>query len=197
MRRKILMLIAGSLLLAGVVQFGGALSVPAKAWLSVALIDRAWAQTLDGEAEAKPWPWMDSAPVAKIAVPRLNKEFVVMRGTSGTVLAFAPGWHEGTDRPGAPGISLVSAHRDTHFGFLNELQRGDEITLQTSEGRQIEYVVDELRIVMDPQVQVKRNEQESTLLLSTCFPFVNWQPGGEMRFIVVAREVKDGKTPTS
>lgn len=178
----------GVLLLAGLVQIGGALAVPAKAWLSVKLIDRAWAETLAGAQDAKPWPWMDSAPVARLSVPRLNKELVVLRGTSGAVLAFGPGWHEGTVPPGAAGISLVSAHRNTHFGFLSELRKGDAITLQKADGTIINYLVEDLKIVMDPEIQVTPAEGESTLLLSTCFPFANWRPGGEMRFVAVARE---------
>ncbi len=193
MRRRIIILTALALLLAGLGQFGGALSVPAKAWLSARLIEQAWARTLDGEADAKPWPWMDSAPVAQITVPRLNKEFIVMRGTSGTVLAFAPGWHEGSNKPGGKGISLVSGHRDSHFGFLNELEKGDVVRLQASDGRMVEYIVSDLRVVMDTEIRVAQEEGQSTLLLSTCFPFVNWQPGGEMRFVVVAHEVKADK----
>lgn len=197
MRRKILVLTGLALLLAGLVQFGGAVRVPAKAWLSVKLIDRAWARTLDGEKDARPWPWMDSAPVARLSVPRLNKSFIVMRGTSGAVLAFAPGWNEGTAKPGTPGISLISAHRDTHFGFLNQIEKGDVIRLETADARKIEYRVSELRVVMDPEIRVGQEEGGSTLLLTTSFPFVNWKPGGQMRFVVIAHEAGKDKAATT
>ncbi|MCB9990802.1 MAG: class GN sortase [Rhodospirillales bacterium] len=193
MRRKALVVVTSLVLAAGLVQSGKALMIPAKAWLAGHLIEQAWAQTLAGTADAKPWPWMDSSPVAEITFVRQDKKFVVMKGTSGTVLAFAPGWHEGSDAPGQPGISLISAHRDTHFGFLNELKTGDRIMIRTVDGIKKTYAVDEMKIVMDPEIKVHRDERDSTLLLSTCFPFVNWQPGGEMRFVVVAREVQGGE----
>lgn len=197
MLRMVFILGGLALLALGVSQCGGAVKDPAKAWLSAQLIDHAWTRTKNGEPDARPWPWMDSAPVARLSVARLNKSLVVMRGTSGEVLAFAPGWSEGTAMPGAPGISLISAHRDKHFGFLNNLQKGDPITLETRQGETVNYIVTELRVVKEAEIKVEQVEGQSTLLLSTIFPFVNWQPGGEMRFVIVAQQVLSYKETTT
>ena len=88
------------LFLGGLFFLGQGLLIPAKAWLSVHLLNHAWGQTLAGDPVARPWPWMDSVPVARLIIPDLQKDYVVLRGVSGTVLAFAPGWHEKTALPG-------------------------------------------------------------------------------------------------
>ena len=197
MRRKILIVAAALLLTAGLARSGEAMMVPAKAWLAGQLIDHAWVQTMKGDADARPWPWMDSAPVAKLTVPRLNKSFVVMRGTSGAVLAFAPGWNDGTDAPNQPGISLISGHRDTHFGFLRKLKAGDAIILETPGAGAVTYTVEQATILQQPEMQVSRQDSDRVLLLSTCFPFTNWRPGGDMRFVVEARVLPGADGATS
>ena len=50
-------------------QLGQGTYIQAKAWLAQVLIKQAWARTLEGEAQAKPWPWADTWPVARITVP--------------------------------------------------------------------------------------------------------------------------------
>lgn len=190
MRRAVLAMMAGAVLF-GAAMSAETLPVSAKAWLTQRLIDRAWTQTLRGEADARPWPWMESAPVAKLSVPRLGKEFVVLKGNSGDVLAFAPGWHDGTDLPGRDGISLISAHRDTHFAFLQSLEIGDVVNVETPEGGLAVYRVEDLESVTEAEIQVRQEPPESVLLLSTSYPFANWQKGEAMRFVAVARRIRE------
>lgn len=187
---KVLKLVPVTILfVAGLFYFSSGLVVPAKAWLSVHLIDDAWERTIDGEGGARPWPWMDSHPVAKLEVPRFGKEHIVMSGVSGSVIAFAPGWHDGTQMPGESGISLISAHKDTHFGYLKNLKRSDVIRLQKQNGQWKEYEVETLQILEEPEISISDTGDSSILVLSTCYPFGNWEVGGDMRFVVVAREV--------
>jgi sortase A len=152
------------------------------------LINQAWARTLDGVAEIHPWPGLESVPVAKIILPDMNREHVIMSGVSGDVLAVAPGWHEGTDFPGQPGISLISAYGNTHFGFLRHLQEGDVFTLETRDGNHRSYLVSEMSIVQESEMKVAVGKDESVLLLSTSYPLSNWQQGEKVRLVVVARE---------
>lgn len=173
----------------GLSLFGSALLVPVKAELSVHLINHAWARTLAGEENVRPWPWMDSHPVAQISVPRLNKSQVVMSGVSGAVMAFAPGWHEGTTEPGKPGVTVISAHKDTHFDYLPKLDIGEVLVMTTQGGDEKQYVVEEVKILDTPEIQVSTEDQDNVLVLSTCYPFSNWQIGGKMRFVTIAREV--------
>lgn len=197
-KRKILTYGSCLLLLAGMTQAAQALSMPIKAMLSVYLIDNAWAQTLAGETDARPWPWMDSVPVARVTVPRLGQDMIVMRGVSGTVLAFAPGWHEGSVPPGSEGISLVAGHRDTHFSFVKDLKMGDRIELQTASGETVSYEVSEMEMLDKPELSVRNLKgNDSILVLSTCYPFqqniLDGTNRADMRFVVVARKVAETK----
>ncbi len=64
--------------------------LPAKAELAQILLASAWDRHLSGEATAKPWPWADTWPVARLVVPRLRESQFVLRGASGRNMAFGP-----------------------------------------------------------------------------------------------------------
>ena len=40
--------------------------IPAKAWLAQDLMQRAWQRARHGNELAKPWPWADTFPVARL-----------------------------------------------------------------------------------------------------------------------------------
>ncbi len=167
------------------------LQTPIKAELSKILIEQAWNKTLQGDHQSRPWPWMDSTPVAKLYIPKYGASHVVMSGVSGAIMAFAPGWHEGTNRPGQPGVSLISAHKDMHFSYLKNMQFGDRFELITPDGRHISYEVEDMKILDRPTLNVQNDGHDSIVVLSTCYPFANWQIGGDMRFVVIGREVPE------
>ena len=96
---------AAILALAGVVLCGQGLWIHAKAIVAQVLLERAFAQTLATGQDAKPWPWADTWPVARIEVPRLGKSAIVLHGSSGQALAFGPGQLERTPPAGEPGTS--------------------------------------------------------------------------------------------
>jgi len=98
-----------ALLALGAWQFGQGAWIEAKAWLAQALIGRAWAKTLAGHRNVKPWPWADTWPVARLSVPALGIERYVLAGTSGAAMAFGPGHVEGTAY--APCLSAPLAGR--------------------------------------------------------------------------------------
>lgn len=173
----------------GIVFIVSGLKTPVKAYMSEVLIEKAWEKTLQGQSDTRPWPWMDSVPVAKLYIPKYDKSHVVMSGVSGAVMAFAPGWHEGSERPGVPGVSLISAHKDMHFSYLKDMVVGDVIYLTTAQGEKKTYRVEDLKILDRPSLNIQNQSQGSVVVLSTCYPFSNWQVGGGMRFVVISREV--------
>jgi len=164
--------------------------IPAKAYLSVHLMNHAWQRTLEGQTDAKPWPWMDSRAIARIHFDKENQSFIVMQGTSGEVLAFAPGWHEQTARPGENGASVLSAHRDTHFKLLKDIEAGDHFKLQTPNGKWQHYEVSQRFITDKPQLSLPADQNESVIYLTTCYPFGDIGPRTTKRYIVTA--VKTG-----
>ena len=130
-RTLIILLIAG----AGLWQAASGVWIHAKAGLAQVLLESAWEKTLAGNARARPWPWADTWPVARLRIPSRDINVIVLQGDSGRSLAFAPGMAAGSALPGQPGTTLISAHRDTHFKNIADIQPGEQIELETRHGR--------------------------------------------------------------
>ena len=160
--------------------------IQAKAWLAQVLIARAWQRTLVGELHAKPWPWADTWPVARMSVPSLGIERYVLEGANGAAMAFGPGHLRGTALPGRLGNSVIGGHRDTHLAFLRDLPVGAEILVETGDGKRLRYAVSYSKVVDRGDVWVARQEGPTRLTLVTCFPFDALRAGGAQRYVVVA-----------
>jgi sortase A len=184
MRRVSLLLILGALAL-----LGHSAWIEAKAWLAQGLIARAWDQSLAAEQPIKPWAWADTWPVARLLVPRLGVQRIVLAGVSGRTLAFGPGWAEQSASPGTTGRTLLAGHRDTHFHFLADLQRGDRLLLESDQGRIQPYRVVELMVVEADAGWLMAPGDQLELLLVTCYPFDTPVPGGNQRFLVRAEPI--------
>lgn len=136
------------LLLVGLLQLGNAGVIEAKALLAQHLIGRAWHEGLtSGEPVLKPWPWADTRPVARLAVPSLGVDLLVLEGATGHALAFGPGHESASATPGRPGTVVIGGHRDTHFAFLETLEPGTPLSLQLPGGGHRDYLVASARVV--------------------------------------------------
>jgi sortase A len=161
--------------------------IPAKAVVAQVLLRASWQRTLGGEHDARPWPWADTRPVARIAIERTGSDFIVLEGTSGSALAFAPGHLEHTALPGMSGNCVISAHRDTHFAGLRSVVRGDLVRVQRGDGRWFRYRVEGHRIVDEKDTWITRSRGVPMLTLVTCYPFDAIVPGGSQRYVITAR----------
>ena len=178
----------GAVLLVAAVALGGdGLWLHAKAVLAQELLAHAWSAAESGDARPRPWPWADTWPVARLEVPRLGIEQIVLAGASGRVLAFAPGHVDGTPLPGEPGNAILAGHRDTTFRFLERLQPGDRIRTRLPDGRETLFTVDSTRVqdAADPWA-FDAPDGATTLTLATCWPFDSPVPGGRLRYVVRA-----------
>ena len=170
----------------GLWELGHGVWIHAKARLAQLLLQRAWERTLRGEAAVKPWPWADTWPVAKLQVPAHGIDLIVLSGVSGRTLAFGPGHAPDSAAPGTSGTEIVTGHRDTHFRFLERVQRGDEILLEAQGRPAVRFRVEELTVV-DSRYAVIRSETRTTsLVLMTCYPFDSLVSGGPLRYVVAA-----------
>ncbi len=158
-----------------------------KAGLAQVLLRVAWERTLAGEANARPWPWADTRPVARMLLERTGSDFIVLEGANGRALAFAPGHLEGSASPGARGNCVITAHRDTHFTALRDLRNGDIVRVQRVDGGWSTYRVDSQRVVDKRDTWVTRATDDATLTLITCYPFDAIVPGGRARYVIRAR----------
>ena len=188
MQRKQMIIAGLCIALVGGGWFAKGVYVQAKAMLAQQLLEDAWQQTLDGEARVKPWSWADTWPVARLAFPGKDVELIVLDGASGSSLAFGPGYLHGTAAPGQLGFSVISAHRDTHFRFLQGVKPGDPILLQQASGAVREYQVIKMKVVDQAQPVIPQTEQVRGLVLVTCYPFNALRAGGRLRYVVYAVE---------
>ena len=175
------------LLLVAAHQLGGAAVIKAKAWLAPILIQQAWEQTLLSGGEAvKPWPWADTWPVARLWVPALAVERLVLAGDSGNALAFGPGHARASAALGSPGLAVIGGHRDTHFAFLSNIEPGHRIQLELPGGERRHYRVRASRIVDASAESLSHSGVSERLLLVTCYPFDALRAGGPLRYVVSA-----------
>lgn len=176
--------VAAALVAAGMLSLGGGFYLPAKAALAQVLLRRAWVAT--GNHPVRPWPWARTWPVARLAVPALGIERIVLAGDEGAALAFAPGHVDGTAAPGEAGNIVLAGHRDTVFAFLGELALGDELRLETADGALSSYIVTSTTVVNETESTVLDPTAEPTLTLVTCYPLDGTRPGGPLRYVVRA-----------
>ncbi len=185
--RRALLVAAALALAAGLWQIGHAGYIHAKAWLAEVLIEDAWRDTLSGATEVRPWPWADTWPVARLTAPARGIERYVLAGANGRTIAFGPGHMFGTPLPGEAGNSVIGAHRDTHFAFLQWLEQGEEIVVETARGANLRYRVADVRIVDKHDLSVIAPAPDGArLTLVTCYPFDTLRAGGPLRYVVTA-----------
>jgi len=166
--------------------------IHAKAQLAQWLIASAWSQSIANNVQAKPWPWADTWPIARLEVPEYKVDQYVLAGSSGGSLAFGPGYVFASAAPTEQGNTIIAAHRDTHFEFLQNVQKGDVITLHNTKGMQRDYIVQDMTIVDKENVDWLENDLYShQLTLVTCYPFNAIQVGGRLRYVVRALSKED------
>jgi len=170
----------------GLWQLGAGAYIHAKAWLAQQLIESSWASTLAGQREVRPWPWADTWPIARLRVPAADVDLYVLADASGRSLAFGPGFWNGSAAPGSIGNTIIAAHRDTHFSFLRHATPGQEILLQTTDGRERRYRLVETRVVDSRRERLVVEANRPTLTLLTCYPFDALVPGGPLRYVAIA-----------
>jgi len=177
--------LAGLLLLAAAGLAGQALWLQAKAALAQQLIARAWEQSLQSGQPVKPWRWADTWPVARLTEPG-GRHHHVLASVSGQALAFGPGHHPASGRPGEAATVLLAGHQDSHFAFLQHLRPGDLLRLQDARGTVHVYRV-RVQEVVDSSRQAMHFQQSlAELRLVTCYPFASLQSGGPLRYVVSA-----------
>ncbi len=160
--------------------------MPAKAALAQRLLATSWQATLADGVAHRPWPWADTHAVARLSQDRLGISQVVLAGDSGRTLAFGPGWAEASHAPGAAhGTRIISGHRDSHFRWLQQLQAGDELALETTTGTR-RYRVTGTQVVDSRTHRIANDASTDQLLLVTCWPFDALTPRGPMRYVVTA-----------
>lgn len=129
----------------------------------------------------------DGDGIARLRVPRLGLNLVLVNGTSSSDLRRGPGRHMETFMPGEGRLVYVAGHRTTYgapFSNIDRLERGDRISVELPYGS-VEYRVTGHRIVDDNDLSVLESHDREELVLQACHP----RFFASERYLVYARPV--------
>jgi sortase A len=185
-KTKVITLLVPALVLLGLWQTGSGGWIYMKAQLAQVLLQGAWAGTLAGQQDVRPWPWADTWPIARLVVQNLGIDQIVLEGAYGRTLAFGPGHVESTGPLEGSDNFILTGHRDTHFQFLEQLRAGETILLQARTGTWHRFTVRDLQIVDSRTASIRTDEDGRHLTLITCYPFQTLTPHTPFRYVVTA-----------
>jgi sortase A len=135
-------------------------------------------------APATPAPKVGT-PIGLLTIPHIGMNgAAIVEGTDENQLQQGPGHYQGTPFPGQAGNAAIAGHRTTYgapFYNLNELQPGDPITVQTSQGT-FTYDVTTSHVVPPSNTAVLDASTGPELTLTTCNP----RYSAATRLVVVA-----------
>jgi sortase A len=134
-------------------------------------------------------PKREGEATARIVIPAIGVDKIVVEGDSLAALKKGPGHYAGTPLPGQEGNAAIAGHRTTYgapFHRLDELEPGDEITVTTEQG-EFTYEVSETLIVKPTQVDVLEDKGDNRLTLTACHP----KYSARERIVVVSKLAAD------
>jgi sortase A len=187
---KALALFSALILSAGACLAGRAAYLHAKAELASVLIHRAWEQSAHSGESQKPWPWADTHPVARLQIPRLRYDEIVLDAATPRALAFGPALLPSGARPGKSGNVVLAGHRTSWFRPLAGIARGDRIQIEWYDSRrgrlcQRTYEVTLIEVVEPQDMNLLAPMTADALTLITCYPFGS-SPSSPRRYVVQA-----------
>ena len=110
----------------------------------------------------------------RIQISAIGVDAAVVRGDSWEQLKKGVGQQLGTTDPGQGGKLVLSAHNDIFgeiFRYLDKLQPGDVVTLQTTVEK-FSYRVTGTEVVEPTDVRVLSSTTAPTLTLISCYPYL-------------------------
>ena len=183
---KRLMLVLAAL---GVSFFAYGAYIPAKAVLAQYLINDAWNDSIRSGESQKPWRWADMHPVMKLSSEKHKQELIVLSGDKGNSLAFAPGHNLSSYMPNQGGTTVISAHRDTHFEFLQDVSISDVFELTDRNNKTMSYKVSNIKIIDATKQDISIHSNQDELKMITCYPFDAIVARGPLRYVVTAKMI--------
>jgi sortase A len=130
-------------------------------------------------------PVPEGDPTARIRIPKIGVDKIVVEGVSLRDLKKGPGHYPESPLPGQEGNAAIAGHRTTYgapFNRIDELVAGDEIFVETVQG-EFRYVMSEQLIVSPEQVDVLDDKGDNRLTLTACPP----KYSARERIVVVAQ----------
>jgi sortase A len=144
-----------------------------------------WERQNAPSAAAAPKAQDPREQMTRLSIPSIDLDAIVVEGTSSRQLAIAPGHMADSAAPGENGNSVITAHRDTFFRHIYELNKGDEIVVRRG-GKSYQYLVERKFVVKPSDVSVLKPTSDARLTLVTCYPTYYVGPAPE-RLVVTAK----------
>lgn len=118
-------------------------------------------------------PQTKSGAVGLLTIPKINLTVAVGDGVDTDTLRYAVGHFKGTAYPGENGNCCIAGHRSytysEYFNRLDEINKGDEFTIQTTKGTYKYKVYDKIVVTPD-HTEVLNPTSDATVTLITCTP---------------------------
>lgn len=147
-------------------------------------------QSLRLSAGSQPAPGAARPLLLRLGVARLGISEIVRSGeATHDALARGPMMIKRGDA--ANPVTVLSAHRDTHFLFVRDLQQDDVVTLQSEAGEIERYRVIGFETVRWDRFSYPLNPARPLLALATCYPFGGTEYGGPWRRVAWAEKLAD------
>jgi LPXTG-site transpeptidase (sortase) family protein len=163
------------------------------AWQQHRLAQR-WAEQNAARATTTTTTTTTPAPVddglIRLTIPKIDLDDMVVEGTSRKQLLIGPGHMEDTALPGESGNAVITAHRDTFFRHIYELNKGDQIEVRRA-GQVFHFEVTGKKVIQPTDVHVTDPTPDARLTLITCYPTYYIGPAPE-RLVVFAKLVDHG-----
>ena len=189
MKKKItLSLLILSLFIGGGYFIYEGLKIEIKGKVAQLLLHHTWNNILETGKLNKPWSSFDGNPIMLMNIPKYNINQVILEGTSGQSLAFGPSFHQESFLPFESGITVISAHRDTHGKYIKKLKTKDIIKLQDQFSNWHQYRVENSTIINVEEGNIYTNNVDR-LFIITCYPFDTVVTGTPYRYIVSAKKI--------
>lgn len=128
----------------------------------------------------------EGAPVARLLIPKIGLDEIVLEGVSDYSMNGGPGHLPGSPLPGENGNAVISAHRDRHFKKFEALAVGD--TIRTEAGAHLATWVIVSRKVIDKDTPALFPSKDARLTLTTCWP-IRYLGTAPDRLIITAKPV--------
>lgn len=123
-------------------------------------------------------------PLGVLTISKLDIQIPIYNGTDEFNLNRGVGRIKGMARLDGEGHLGISGHRDGIFRGLKDIQQGDEILIQSTQGVK-RYAVDDITIVPKSDVSVLAPTDGDQLTIVTCYPFY-FVGNAPKRYIVTA-----------
>ncbi len=166
---------------------GFANTIPIQQWMTDGLLHTAWVRTKANGHSIQPLPWTSTSLIARVSIPRLNIDQVVLANSNDSLGHFALQHLSNSTLPGEQGNSVMTVPPSEFYSFLSELRDGDMLIVESLWSGRTHYQVAEIRIVGKTDITSLQPTSNRRLTLVSCYQCNN--DSSEWRYVVIAEGV--------